>query len=137
MSALEVVAGIIEDGEGRVLLAERPPGRALSGYWEFPGGKIEPGESPTAALERELFEELKIRANILYFLGSFQFDYATGPINLQVHIVTTQDEPRQTESVHVFKWVNPYAIEIAEMAPADVRPLRSYLSYLSSRPKPK
>lgn len=57
---LLVVAGVLYDGAGRILLAQRPDGKALAGLWELPGGKLESGESPEAALQRELQEELGI-----------------------------------------------------------------------------
>lgn len=57
---LPVVAALLTDSEGRVLVQQRPPGRAMAGLWEFPGGKIEPGETPERALARELGEELGI-----------------------------------------------------------------------------
>lgn len=57
---LLVVAALLPDSQGRLLLAQRPPGKPLSGLWEFPGGKIEPAESPEKALRRELNEELGI-----------------------------------------------------------------------------
>ena len=57
---LLVAACALIDADGRVLLAKRPPGRPLAGLWEFPGGKVEPGETPEAALVRELQEELGI-----------------------------------------------------------------------------
>ncbi|MEO0982651.1 MAG: (deoxy)nucleoside triphosphate pyrophosphohydrolase [Pseudomonadota bacterium] len=60
---LTVVAAALFDAEGRVLLAQRPPGKAMAGLWEFPGGKLEPGETPEAALARELREELSITVN--------------------------------------------------------------------------
>lgn len=59
-TTLLVVAAALLDGDGRVLLQQRPPGRAMAGLWEFPGGKVEPGETPEAALVRELAEELGI-----------------------------------------------------------------------------
>src|SRR4249919_1966117 len=62
MKQIHVVAGVIRDALGRVLLARRTEGRDLAGLWEFPGGKVEPGESPEAALVRELREELGIEA---------------------------------------------------------------------------
>jgi 8-oxo-dGTP diphosphatase len=55
-----VAACVLRDGEGRILIARRPPGRPLAGLWEFPGGKVERGESPEHALVRELAEELGI-----------------------------------------------------------------------------
>lgn len=58
MPVVQVVCALIEDAEGRLLLAQRPAGKHLAGLWEFPGGKIEPGETPEAALVREIEEEL-------------------------------------------------------------------------------
>ena len=62
--ATHVVAGVITDARGRVLLARRAEGSELAGLWEFPGGKVEPGESPEAALARELDEELGIEVDV-------------------------------------------------------------------------
>lgn len=58
---LLVVAAVLYDPHGRILLAQRPEGKSLAGLWELPGGKLEPGESPEAALQRELQEELSIQ----------------------------------------------------------------------------
>jgi 8-oxo-dGTP diphosphatase len=63
LSPLQVVAGLLRDAEGRVLLAARPPGKAFAGRWEFPGGKIDAGEQPIDALTRELSEELGIEVD--------------------------------------------------------------------------
>ena len=60
MRLLLVVAAALVDGDGRVLICQRPQGKQLAGLWEFPGGKVEPGETPEAALIRELDEELGI-----------------------------------------------------------------------------
>lgn len=60
MPLLLVAAGVLVDGSGRVLVQQRPPGKSLAGLWEFPGGKIEDGETPEAALVRELAEELGV-----------------------------------------------------------------------------
>ena len=60
MKLVLVSAVVLIDAEGRVLLAQRPEGKSMAGLWEFPGGKVEPGESPEAALIRELHEELGI-----------------------------------------------------------------------------
>ena len=60
MKILLVTAAALIDPEGRVLLAQRPPGKSLAGLWEFPGGKVDPGETPEQALIRELHEELGI-----------------------------------------------------------------------------
>jgi 8-oxo-dGTP diphosphatase len=62
-ASFTVVAAALIDGEGRILLQRRAAGRAMAGLWEFPGGKVEPGEQPEAALVRELAEELGIRVD--------------------------------------------------------------------------
>lgn len=130
--ALPVVAGIIEDGEGRVLLAERPPGKRLAGMWEFPGGKIELGESGEEALVRELKEELELDVRIVKGLGVFPHTYTWGLIDLHVFVVRALNAPQETQDVLAFKWVKPDSIARGELAPADIKPLEYYLS---SRPK--
>jgi len=60
MKTILVVAAALVDSDGRVLIAQRPEGKQLAGLWEFPGGKVEPGETPETALIRELEEELGI-----------------------------------------------------------------------------
>ena len=67
-----VAAAVITRPDGKVLLAQRPPGKAFAGYWEFPGGKLEPGESPRDALTRELAEELGITEQQV---ANFKFDF--------------------------------------------------------------
>jgi len=64
VQSFDVAAGILCDAEGRVLIAERVGGGPFNGMWEFPGGKVEEGESPAAALERELSEELGLSARV-------------------------------------------------------------------------
>lgn len=68
--------GVIMHANGLVLLAERPVGKAWSGYWEFPGGKVEPNETPMQALKRELKEELGIEVSTAYPWLTRTFDYA-------------------------------------------------------------
>lgn len=62
---IEVVCGVVFDQAQRLLAAQRPAGKALAGKWEFPGGKLEKGETPAAALQRELIEELSLRVTVL------------------------------------------------------------------------
>lgn len=82
---VEVAAAVLIDGAGRFLLAQRPPGKAYEGYWEFPGGKVEPGESAAAAMCRELHEELGIDVavdDICPWLTR-DFDYAHAAVRLR------------------------------------------------------
>jgi 8-oxo-dGTP diphosphatase len=79
---IEVVCGLIEDNEGRVLACLRPEGKHLGGKWEFPGGKIDPGETPEAALIRELQEELGVDIRIEASLSPVEWDYSGRAIRL-------------------------------------------------------
>lgn len=79
---IRVVAGLIEDDQGRLLACRRPEGKHLAGKWEFPGGKIEAGESPARALVRELQEELAVTVDVGKALTPVVHDYGRGPIEL-------------------------------------------------------
>lgn len=132
MSALQVACAIIEDESGLVLLAQRPPGKALAGAWEFPGGKIEAGENATEALARELREELSLEVSIGRFMGIFNYVYETGPVDLHVYIVRANNTPKRSEQVSVFKWINPAKINAADLAAADVLPFQQYLEQIQT-----
>mgnify|MGYP000181491880 FL=1 len=89
VTPIHVVAGVLRDTRGRILLARRTEGRDLAGAWEFPGGKVEPGESPLKALERELFEELGIRIGHCTPLISVPQHYSNKKIVLDVYTVSS------------------------------------------------
>ncbi|HSI44392.1 MAG TPA: Nudix family hydrolase [Methylotenera sp.] len=123
--------GVIQHENGLVLLAERPAGKAWSGYWEFPGGKIEENESPKAALKRELQEELGITATLIYPWLTRTFDYEakydkSGKLNspaktvkLHFFIVAKWDgEPFGMEK-QTISWQNPEKISVAPVLPAN------------------
>lgn len=133
MKVLEVVSGIIENDRGEVLLAQRPPGKHLSGSWEFPGGKIEKNETSIAALHRELKEELDLLVEVQENLGQFPFEYEWGRINLHVFIVKAGNSPTPTADVQVFKWVKANQIDADILVAADREPL---FQYLAARSRP-
>ena len=81
-----VAVGVLIRGDGRVLLADRPAGKPYAGYWEFPGGKIEPGEDVDAALERELHEELGVDIGPSVPWVTFEFDYPHAYVELQFRV---------------------------------------------------
>ena len=126
--AIQVVAGIIENDQGQVLIAQRPEGKKLAGMWEFPGGKIDLGESGEAALKRELKEELELDVRIVKDLGVFPHSYSWGSIDLRAYVVSALTPPQKTQDVHAFKWVEATEIKREELAPADIRPLDFYLT---------
>ena len=83
----EVAAGILLDSSGRYLLGQRPAGKPYAGYWEVPGGKIEPGESVFDALKRELIEELGIEIHGSEELLVLEHDYPHAYVRLHVSII--------------------------------------------------
>jgi len=118
-NAVHVVAGILSDTRGRILLAERPSGTHLAGAWEFPGGKIESGESPETALRRELHEELGVDIGAVEPLISIPWRYPQKSIVL--HAFRVRDflgEPHGREQ-QALRWiVTDEAVDIS-MPPPD------------------
>jgi 8-oxo-dGTP diphosphatase len=93
-----VAVGVLQRDDGRVLLADRPAGKPYAGFWEFPGGKIEPGELVAAALERELHEELGIDVGPSRPWVTFEFDYPHAYVELQFRLVNQwHGEPHARE----------------------------------------
>ncbi|WP_306673562.1 Nudix family hydrolase [Tahibacter caeni] len=116
---VHVVAAALIDADGRVLLAQRPEGKHLAGYWEFPGGKVEPGETPLQALQRELIEEVGVRIGAADPLIRIPWRYASKFILLDVYRVLAFDgQPHSCEG-QALKWVPAAALDPAEMPPAD------------------
>lgn len=122
---LEVVAGILLRADGQVFLASRPKGRAYAGYWEFPGGKVEPGETLQAALARELREELGIVATEMqrWISRVFVYPHATVRLNF-FRVPTWQGDPHPHEG-QTFSWQKPEAVEVAPLLPANFAVLRA------------
>jgi 8-oxo-dGTP diphosphatase len=125
---VDVAAGIILNQSGQVLLAQRPQGKHLAGFWEFPGGKIEPGEIPAQALVRELDEELSLKIEVKEPLGVFDHRYDWGPLRLHVFVVKALGAPRLSQDVAAIEWVRPQDIGGFALAPADVEPWRRFLA---------
>ncbi|WP_242112342.1 Nudix family hydrolase [Luteimonas aquatica] len=116
---VEVVAGVIADAAGRILLARRTDGRDLAGLWEFPGGKREPGESAEAALIRELEEELGIRVELGDSLIAVPQRYPHKRLRLDVRrIARWRGKPRGVEG-QALAWVPPAKLPAYPMPPAD------------------
>jgi 8-oxo-dGTP diphosphatase len=95
---LHVAAGIIEDGTGRLLIAQRPPGTHMAGGWEFPGGKVRPGEHVRDALRRELQEEIGIEVVAAEPFMAYRHVYPERTVLLDVwHVTEFRGEPRALE----------------------------------------
>ncbi len=118
---LLVVAAALVDVDGRVLLARRPEGKALAGLWEFPGGKVNAGETPEAAIIRELKEELDIDVTESC-LAPFAFASHDYPdFHLLMPLFVSRDWERQVRALEgqELKWVRPVRMRELAMPPAD------------------
>ncbi len=126
---IPVVTGLLRKN-GMVLLGQRPPGNSLAGQWEFPGGKIEIGESPEKALERELREELSIEAEIGELRLANTHHYGEkGVILLFYDVPFWKGEPKPTHHSDL-KWVRPDQIPELEIPEANRRILGTILDIL-------
>ena len=109
--------------DGAVLLAQRPPGKPYAGYWEFPGGKLEPGETPAHALARELHEELGITVvrAAPWLVQEFVYPHAHVELNF-FRVFAFEGEPASHDG-QAFAWQDPRAIDVAPLLPANTRVL--------------
>jgi 8-oxo-dGTP diphosphatase len=122
---VEVAAAVIVNSEGQFLLAQRPPGKVYAGYWEFPGGKVEPGETAAAAMARELHEELGIDVSTAYPWLTRDYDYEHAAVRLRFFRVTAwRGEPHGREQQH-FAWQSITDITVAPLLPANGPILRA------------
>ncbi|ACL56702.1 (deoxy)nucleoside triphosphate pyrophosphohydrolase [Methylobacterium nodulans] len=122
LKLLLVVAVALVDADGRVLLAQRPPGKALAGLWEFPGGKIEPGERPEETLIRELAEELGIAVKepCLAPLTFASHAYESFHLLMPLYICRRWEGLVQAREGQALKWVRPRDLATYPMPPADL-----------------
>ena len=120
---LHVVAGVLRDAQGRVLLARRPAGKADAGLWEFPGGKVEHGEAPLDALRRELQEELGVRVRegdaLIRVPVASPADAAPIRLHLDTWTIRAFDGDPVAHEHDAFAWVALEALDHYPMPPAD------------------
>jgi 8-oxo-dGTP diphosphatase len=122
---MHVMAGVMLDARGRVLLAQRPPGKHLAGLWEFPGGKLESDESPEGGLIRELREELGVEAEVSEPLIRVPWHYGERGLLLDARVVRRwQGEPLSLEG-QALQWCEPDSVDLSILAPADRSILRA------------
>lgn len=125
---LLVAACALVDTDGRILLAQRPQGKQLAGLWEFPGGKVEPGETPEETLIRELDEELGIQTKIpcLAPLTFASHTYDDFHLLMPLYICRRFEGTAHGREGQAIKWVRPKALRDYPMPPAD-EPLIPFL----------
>lgn len=118
---MHVMAGVLIDPAGRVLLAQRPAGKHLAGMWEFPGGKLEPGEAPAAGLARELREELGVQIELAESAPLVQVPWCYGERSLLLdawRVRRWHGAPRSMEG-QALRWSLPGQVAAQRLAPAD------------------
>ena len=122
MKVVLVSAVALIDRDGRVLLARRPEGKSMAGLWEFPGGKVEPGETPEAALIRELHEELGIDtwASCLAPLTFASHGYPDFHLLMPLFACRKWEGIPQSQEGQALKWVRPEDLRDYPMPPADL-----------------
>jgi 8-oxo-dGTP diphosphatase len=123
-----VVAVALVDVDGRVLLAQRPAGKAMAGLWEFPGGKVQPGEAPEAALIRELKEELgvDVTEGCLAPLTFASHRYETFHLLMPLYVCRRWQGQAAAREGQSLAWVRPQKLDHYAMPPAD-KPLVAML----------
>ncbi len=121
----KVTAAVIYNN-GKVLLTRRAPGEKHAGWWEFPGGKIEEGETPQMCLARELLEELEIETVIGNLKGESIFEYETGAIHLEAYEATILSGELTLHVHDEYQWVSVEKLKEFKLLPAD-RPIAEQL----------
>ncbi|TGE35539.1 (deoxy)nucleoside triphosphate pyrophosphohydrolase [Desulfosporosinus fructosivorans] len=115
----EVTAAIILK-DNKVLIAQRAPGEKLAGKWEFPGGKIELGETPQECLKREIQEELEVDIDVLDFFGESIYAYHSGSINLMAFWCQWIAGDLKLSVHSRIEWVTRQQLDLYDFSPADI-----------------
>lgn len=132
IKTIHVVAAIIER-EDQILIARRDSKSSLAGYWEFPGGKIEAGETPQEALRRELYEELNIeQAQVTEYVATSCIQQTEQIVTLQAWKVSSYQGEIKLHCHSEYRWVTPQEAEDYQLAPADIPLLKAYRSTLTA-----
>lgn len=118
--AVEVAVGILRRPDGALLFAQRPEGKPYAGWWEFPGGKVEAGESVGEALARELHEELGLDIEPGELFEVVEFSYPHARVRLHFIVLSRwRGEPSAREG-QAFSWQQPAAVGVGPLLPASV-----------------
>ncbi|KXT81501.1 Mutator mutT protein (7,8-dihydro-8-oxoguanine-triphosphatase) [Streptococcus sp. DD11] len=123
---IQVVATAIEK-DGKFFCAQRPEGKSLGGYWEFPGGKLEEGESPERALVREIQEELNSTIEILSYINEAAYDYDFGTVIMKTYHARLISGNLELLEHQNSTWLAPNELKTLNWAPVD-RPAVEILS---------
>ena len=120
MNHFDVAAGILCDAQGRILIAERLGGGPFQGLWEFPGGKIDRGETAPQALSRELAEELGIEVTVCSSFMNLRHEYDDRVVTIEFFIVSEWNSDPVGREGQELRWVPTEQLDSSELLPADV-----------------
>lgn len=123
---LRVACGVLRRADGRLLLAQRPPGKVAAGRWEFPGGKLEPGESALQALHRELHEELGVRVESARRLRRFRHAYSDRDVELDTWLVERFAGEPEGREAQALRWLLPSQVADLDCLPTVAPILAGY-----------
>ena len=123
MKRIEVVAAIIHDDEGRIFTTQRGYGE-FKDYWEFPGGKMEPGESPEEALKREIWEELETRIVVERLVATIEYDYPTFHLTMHCFWCHVESGSLTLKEHEAARWLDRNNLQIVNWLPADLQLLQ-------------
>lgn len=118
MKQIEVVAAIIHDSEGRIFATQRGYGD-YKDWWEFPGGKMEAGETPEEALKREIWEELETRIVVERFVETVEWDYPQFHLTMHCYLCHVESGHLELKEHEAAKWLNKDELESVNWLPAD------------------
>jgi len=133
MKTIRVVCGILSRPNRTLLITRKAPGRSLAGLWEFPGGKIEDGETPEQALVRELHEELGIVIKVGRYIGTNSHDYGNVKVELIAFECLSADSIRSLTDHDVYVFIEPNQIFNYALAPADIPLAEKWLEMNKAR----
>ena len=131
MKQIEVVAAIIVDSENRIFATQRGSGD-WKDWWEFPGGKIEPGETPEQALKREIWEELETRISVGQLLQTVEWDYTKFHLTMHCFFCRIESGSLTLKEHEAARWLAPDELSSVQWLPADwevIEKLKGLLKY--------
>jgi len=131
---IHVVVGVIFNSQGQLLVTQRPPQKSWSGYWEFPGGKLEPGETPFQTLVRELKEELAIEVLSAKAWSTLKYTYPEKTVFLDLWLVSRFQGTLNGLEGQAFQWVDLNNLPELEFLPANKLILESIKNHSLNLP---
>ena len=127
MKQIEVVAAIIHDDHGRIFATQRGYGE-WKDYWEFPGGKMEPSETPEEALRREIWEELETRIVVERLVETVEWDYPAFHLTMHCYLCHVESGHLELKEHEAARWLTNAELESVEWLPADWKLIKTLQS---------